>query len=470
MPKISLKTSTIALCLLTLSSTIQAQVWNKVTSAFTKNSDLPSINTEDLKMIRADINVLTSKEANGRKSGTKGEEFAGLYIEKRMQSAGLIANVNNEYRYHFKFESDKKLSKDCKLVIGTKYLFIPEDAVPLAFSNFSYEENNFIMPGSEEPHAPWVTPLYKNASEALNPNFDWEQAAYNIAYKAQKKGASAVVLYDEYGAANKPIYKNSSAFDPLDITVIIVNKNTYEQHIKEIKTITPIQIKVEFTASQLVATNIIGRINNNASKTIVIGASYDHLGENKTYNSGSYFTGADNNASGVALMLTLAQKIKKEEYKNYNFIFIAFSGHESGLMGSKAFLKNVDFPHSSIACMIDISKVGLLKNNKMLTIEGTGSSKSWDEAFLGITTTLAIETQKKTITNSEFVDFYHQNIPALLFTTGKNESHGTMKDMASNLNYQGIADVGTFILRFLKQFTEMNKIPEFTKIKNNDIK
>ena len=456
---------TIITCIsLTYATKSEGQVWNKVTGVFSKNNDLPSINTEELNAIKNDINVLTSKEANGRKSGTKGEEFSSIFIENRMKAIGLLANSKNEYKYRFMFESEKKLSKDCKLSIGNKYIFIPEEAIPMAFVKHSTEEENFIMPGSEEPHAPWITPLYKNATEAQNPNFDWEETAYKIAFKAQRKGASAVILYDEFGAVNKPIFKNSSAFDPLDIPVIILNKKSYEQHIKNIKTITPTQIKIEFSTDKQIATNVIGKIDNKAKKTIIIGACYDYLGENKTMGNGTYFTGADNNASGVALMLSLAQEIKNLDYKNFNFIFVAFSAHENGLMGAKAFLKHADFQNEDIACMIDLNKVGRLKSNKMLTIEGTGSSLAWNEATTGIQTNLAIETVSSINSNSEFIDFYNNSIPVALFTTGKNEVHGTMLDMASRLNYPGMAEVGTYIIRFIQQINNQNYTFIYKKI------
>ena len=95
--------------------------------------------------------------------------------------------------------------------------------------------------------------------------------------------------------------------------------------------------------SSITATNVIGYINNNAKNTIVIGAHYDHLGygnENSLHRSekSKIHNGADDNASGVSLMLDLAAKLK--DNINNNYLFIAFSGEELGLLGSNFFVKN----------------------------------------------------------------------------------------------------------------------------------
>jgi aminopeptidase YwaD len=470
MPNIPSIITTLAIILYTISSNYSyGQVWNKVTSAFQKNTN-NGLNTEDIAQIKQDIAYLCSPATLGRKSGSKGEEVAGVYIEKRMGRLGLKPLINNNYRQHYRFESDKKLSKDCKMTIGNNYLFIPEDAVPMAFSNIDAIEDNFMMPLSEEPNSPWVVPLYKNAQDAKNIDFDWEEAAYLIALKAQKKGASSVILYDEYGASNKPTFKQSSAYDPLKILVVIIQKPAYEKYVKGIKTITHINIKIEFTAEKLIGTNIVGYIDNNATKTIIIGAHYDHLGENKFTQRANtaYYPGADNNASGVASMLALASKIKNANHKNFNYVFVAFSSYENGMMGSKAFLKNLNIPIQNIACMISIDRVGLLKNSEKFQIEGLGSAMAWNELIQSIPTptNIGITQQNKITINSEHIDFYANNIPAILVTTGKHESHGTMNDYPNKLHYDGITLVSNYVLQMVEKINSSNTSFTFQKIRN----
>ena len=99
----------------------------------------------------------------------------------------------------------------------------------------------------------------------------------------------------------------------------------------------------ESTDSSVVGTNVLAYIDNKSDNTIVIGAHYDHLGyggdgslyrDDKT----SIHNGADDNASGVAIMLNLASRLKHTNTNN-NYLFMAFSGEEIGLLGSNYFCK-----------------------------------------------------------------------------------------------------------------------------------
>ncbi len=452
-------------------SLASAQVWNKVTSAFNKNTEL-TLNTDEITAIKNDILFLCSPASNGRKAGSKGEEHAGIYLEKRMNSLGLKPLQSNSYRQHFKFESDKKLSKDYTFTVGKNYLFIPEDVVPMAFSNFDQHEENFIMPLSEEPNAPWVIPIYNDAKDAKNPEYDWEETAYIKALKAQKKGASAVVLYDEYGAVNKPYFKQASSFDPLNIPVFIVHKHAYEKHIKNIKTITPIAMQISFVADKLIGTNIVGQLDNDAAQTIVIGAHYDHLGDNKLAGRpNAYFPGADQNASGVASMLALASRIQRSpELKKFNYIFVAFSAFENGMTGAKAFINNLKADTQKIVCMISLDRVGNLKLNKKFAIEGMGSSRAWTELVQDITlpSGIYVNQYKRFNQNSEHIEFYMHNIPSILVTTGKNDVHDTMNDFPNKLNYEGMTQINNIVLQLLQKINTQNTVFNFQKIKFND--
>ncbi len=90
--------------------------------------------------------------------------------------------------------------------------------------------------------------------------------------------------------------------------------------------------------------NILGYIDNQAPQTVIIGGHYDHLGYGK---EGSLYVGepdihngADDNSSGVAGVIYLAESIKKSKFKNYNYLFICFSGEEKGLWGSNYYVNH----------------------------------------------------------------------------------------------------------------------------------
>ncbi|MBT8305479.1 MAG: M28 family peptidase, partial [Maribacter sp.] len=111
--------------------------------------------------------------------------------------------------------------------------------------------------------------------------------------------------------------------------------------------------------SSVTGTNVIGYIDNKAENTVIIGAHYDHLGmggESSLHREGAAIhNGADDNASGVAVMLQIADSLAKRE-DNHNYLFMAFSGEEIGLLGSNYFAKNPT---------VDLGKVNYMINMDM---------------------------------------------------------------------------------------------------------
>ena len=110
------------------------------------------------------------------------------------------------------------------------------------------------------------------------------------------------------------------------------------------------------------AKNVIGYLDNKAKTTVVIGAHYDHLGKgmmgSRHTGEPDIHNGADDNASGVAGLFYLAEVVKGDEYKNNNYLFIAFSGEEMGLFGSKYFVKNPTINLSNVNYMLNMDTVG----------------------------------------------------------------------------------------------------------------
>ena len=143
--------------------------------------------------------------------------------------------------------------------------------------------------------------------------------------------------------------------------------------------------ETEFTSisdSTTTGTNVIGFIDNKAENTVIIGAHYDHLGmggEGSLYREGeAIHNGADDNASGVAILLKLAEHLQakqsKDSLQNNNYLFIAFSGEEEGLLGSNYFVKNPTIDTKKVSYMINMDMVGRLNEEKTLAVHGVGSS------------------------------------------------------------------------------------------------
>lgn len=214
--------------------------------------------------------------------------------------------------------------------------------------------------------------------------------------------------------------------------------------------------------------NVIGFYNNNAETTVVIGAHYDHLGlggEGSLFREGdSIHNGADDNASGVAMMLQIASRL--DEIKDHNYLFIAFSGEEMGLLGSNYFVKNATIPFESIAYMINLDMVGRLNEENTIAVHGVGTSPIFKQIlFANNDQGLIIKEHESGIGPSDFTSFYLADIPVLSFFTGQHEDYHKPGDDAEKLNYQGMELISNYIINILNDLDDDGKLA-FRKTKN----
>ncbi|MCZ6594189.1 MAG: M28 family peptidase [Bacteroidetes bacterium] len=214
--------------------------------------------------------------------------------------------------------------------------------------------------------------------------------------------------------------------------------------------------------------NVIGFYNNNAETTVVIGAHYDHLGlggEGSLFREGdSIHNGADDNASGVAMMLQIASRL--DEIKDHNYLFIAFSGEEMGLLGSNYFVKNATIPFESIAYMINLDMVGRLNEENTIAVHGVGTSPIFKQIlFANNNQGLIIKEHESGIGPSDFTSFYLADIPVLSFFTGQHEDYHKPGDDAEKLNYEGMELISNYIINILNDLDDDGKLA-FRKTKN----
>ena len=175
--------------------------------------------------------------------------------------------------------------------------------------------------------------------------------------------------------------------------------------------------KVHSVRTKIQGNNVVAFIDNNAEHTIILGAHYDHLGwgmpEYSTYRGApAIHNGADDNASGVATIIELARLLKNSSFKNNNYLFIAFSGEEEGLYGSKWFVEHPKLDSAKYDYMLNFDMVGRVDSNKFI-INGVGTSPLWSEAMKNISTPLHIKTTESGLGPSDHTSFYLKNIPVL---------------------------------------------------------
>ncbi|MFT6795718.1 MAG: hypothetical protein ACJART_000856 [Maribacter sp.] len=228
--------------------------------------------------------------------------------------------------------------------------------------------------------------------------------------------------------------------------------------------------KAQFVSGDvtITGTNVIGYIDNHAKKTVIIGAHYDHLGlggEGSLYAEGeAVHNGADDNASGVGIMLQLAEKLK-DSITGSNYLFIGFSGEEMGLLGSNYFCKNptIDFDFANF--MINMDMVGRLREDKTLSITGTGTAPIWNQVLNSTNPGFKLVLGESGMGPSDHTSFYLQNIPALHFFTGQHEDYHKPSDDAEKLNYEGMRMIGDYILEVIAELDDDPKL-SFRTTKN----
>ncbi|MFC4634736.1 M20/M25/M40 family metallo-hydrolase [Dokdonia ponticola] len=221
--------------------------------------------------------------------------------------------------------------------------------------------------------------------------------------------------------------------------------------------------------SLITGTNVIGYLDNKASNTIVIGAHYDHLGmggEGSLYREGAAIhNGADDNASGVAVMLQLAEKLQNEKYKGNNYLFIGFSGEEMGLLGSNYFTKNATIPLSKINYMINMDMVGRLNEEKALAVHGIGTSPIWGQTVFAANTSFQLAEHESGVGPSDHTSFYLNDIPVLHLFTGQHDDYHKPGDDSEKLNYEGMRMIEDYILAIVAELDNNGKLT-FTKTKD----
>ncbi len=222
------------------------------------------------------------------------------------------------------------------------------------------------------------------------------------------------------------------------------------------------------TKSSITGTNVIGFLNNNAPTTIVIGAHYDHLGmggEGSLYREGNAIhNGADDNASGVAVMLKLAKDLSQVNTNN-NYLFIAFSGEELGLLGSNYFVKNPTVDLESVSYMLNMDMVGRLNEERTLAVYGVGTSPVFKQTLFANKADLKIVENESGVGPSDHTSFYLMDIPVLHFFTGQHEDYHKPGDDSEKLNYEGMAAVSTYIQAIITDLNSQEKLA-FRKTKN----
>jgi Zn-dependent M28 family amino/carboxypeptidase len=229
--------------------------------------------------------------------------------------------------------------------------------------------------------------------------------------------------------------------------------------------------EVKFTENKdgtITGRNVVGFLDNKAENTVIIGAHFDHLGyggDGSLYRDSikAIHNGADDNASGVAVMLNLISKLK-EKNTNNNYLFMAFSGEEMGLLGSNYFVKNPTIDTESVSYMINMDMVGRLKDSA-LAVYGTGTSPIFKQTLKSHNNNFRLIQKESGVGPSDHTSFYLADIPVLHFFTGQHGDYHKPSDDVETLNYEGMATISNYIFNIVSDLDDNGKLA-FRKTKS----
>lgn len=203
------------------------------------------------------------------------------------------------------------------------------------------------------------------------------------------------------------------------------------------------------------------------NEIIVLGAHYDHLG----MNSNIIFNGANDNASGVALLLELAKELSSmRNAVKRSILFIAFDAEEAGLVGSFDFIKEDSVLLPKIQMMFSLDMVGTYNQSKKLIMTGFNLLKLDKDFYKDIATIndIKISSDAKYESRSDTYPFLRSGITSVHMTTGDDKNYHTPRDVPENIDYDGMEKIYNFSTDLLLKLNAEDK-SVFSKVSDSNM-
>lgn len=464
----------------------------------------------NLGQLKKDVFVLAADSLKGRKTGAIEGMLAASYIRTRFHESGLELYQGKGLQ-PFQVNTDVKLGERNELSSGTHVFQTKKDFLPLAFSENGVMTESVVFVGygfdiqtdslkwndysGIEVKGKWVLmlkgdPEYEKSDSRFIPYADDRSKVIT----AKDKGAAGVLLvagkivdkkdslpdlyFDKSDAragllavqitrktANTFLASSGNSVDSLEARL---NRNHKPQSFAIPEKVTA---RVQVALLQAMAHNVIGILPGSdpvlKDEYIVVGAHYDHLGMggpgsgSRTPDTLAVHNGADDNASGTAGIIALASALKESGIKlKRSVIFVAFSGEEMGLLGSKYFTKNSPVPMQSVKAMLNLDMVGRLDpDSGSVMVSGTGTSLEAEDLLnlYGKKRTFKLRYSPEGFGASDHSSFYIENIPVFFFTTGAHGDYHTPADDAELINYTGEAEVLSLVYDVLTDVANRDK-------------
>ena len=457
------------------------------------------------------VRFLSSDELKGRMTGTEGDSLAAVYIRDRLQKAGLEPLTGDGFQ---RFEVSDKVAAGKRnfLFVGGQSFDPENDITPLSFSETAELSAEVVFAGygfrisndsikwddysDVDVKGKWALLLMGDPEPNLSVSgFIPFNGDRDKAMLAKDMGAAGVLF------VSGPVNDNSDTFSslsneawPVGIPVLRIKRNVadrilsakgkttagLETEINTSKKSTGFstgvevnagsEVTVEHSATRNVVMVLRGEDENLKDEYLVIGGHYDHLGmggsSSRAGDTVAVHHGADDNASGVAGFIEIAEKFALTDNGNRrSIIFAGFSGEESGLLGSKYFTENPPVDLKNVNAMINLDMVGRMSDSGSLQAGGIGTSPILRQLIVSSvdTNSIKLSLSEEGSGPSDHAAFYGKDIPVLFFTTGAHLDYHTPSDTWDKLNYQGMASVLDYIFNVAEKLANDDKKLAFTE-------
>lgn len=467
----------------------------------------PEITVED---IRENIEYLASDSLKGRKSGEEGDLLAAGFIRSKFEAAGLELMYENGFQ-KFNLVSSAELGEGNLLQVGDRAFEAETDFLPYAFSANTEVEAGVVFAGygievdrdtlkwndfaGADVAGKWMLVL-QGDPDLDNPNspyleFSSERAK---ALTASDKNAAGIILvagtkFSEKDELSSLFFdKNSSRYSipVLQVTRAVANEilagsgqtiEELEEKLLESETgfnlavNSKVRVKVNVLLKETETMNVVAMAKGNdetlKNEYVVVGAHFDHLGMggpgsgSRAVDTIAVHNGADDNASGVAAVIQLAEKIAAEKNNKRSVIFVAFGAEEMGLVGSKAFTAEPPVQTESMVGMFNFDMIGRLDTANALSVSGTKTSLETEDILNDLNPGFSLAFSPEGVGPSDHASFYLQDIPVFFISTGAHSDYHTPQDDVEFINFEGAKKVIDYAYALVEEVANRNEALTF---------
>ncbi len=417
----------------------------------------------DVSLAERHIRVLASREMEGRMTLSRGMVRSSQYIASAMERSGLRPGGKDGFFDPFTVTVGQRPGE-----LNTARFWNGEASFPLQLGRdympvYGSKTQTLLtapvvwLGAGENVAGKWVA-IPRSASEDL------------LRLKGQGAVGFILVGPQNPGGLELPIPTRTQGVPAsLGVPVIAVTAAAWNR-MAPLQNGLMLRACTDLQPNEGTARNVIGVLPGHDRKLrqefIIIGAHYDHLGYGETGSRSGHALphfGADDNASGTAGMLALADAFAKARSNRRTIIFQAYSGEELGLLGSRAWVAANADTLAKTDFMVNMDMIGRLRAAEGLTVFSADTALPFAQVLASLRIPgLDVKPVFSTPGNSDHASFVAAKVPALFFNTGLHAEYHTEADTSGTINFKGVGLVLKCVKQVIEQLDAMDARLEFT--------